>query len=159
MISKEQLQELTLQCIKDWEDVFLVDVSMKLQGSNSDLVVLLDGDGGIDVGRCGEVSRYLGDFIEENEMMDEKYRLEVSSPGIDHPLKLYRQYVKNIGRNLNITTFDGVMFKGKLLETMETGIVLRELKEEPKKANTYGEDRVEFRFDSIENARVLISFN
>ena len=139
--------------------MFLVDTEVKGQGGNATVIVLLDGDNGIDIDQCAEVSRYLGNYIEENEMMENKYRLEVSSPGIDQPLKLHRQFVKNIGRDLNVSTYEGDSIKGKLIEATEEGVVLNELIEQPKKANKYKEDRIELSFDTIEKAKVLISFN
>jgi ribosome maturation factor RimP len=64
------------------------------------------------------------------------YSLEVSSPGLDEPLKNFRQYQKNIGRPVEVITIDGLKREGKLLSTNEQEIVVEEIKGKGKKAET-----------------------
>jgi ribosome maturation factor RimP len=92
-------------------------------------------------------------------LFDEKYRLEVSSAGVDYPLKSPRQYSKNIGRDLSMTFLDGEDMKGKLVEVKEESFVVHELVEQPKMAAKYIEKDVEITFSSINKTKVLISFN
>lgn len=83
-------------------DAYLVDVSVKHDGRGKLVRVLIDTDAGITIAQCAEVSRELGRMIDATEALTESYRLEVSSPGIDQPLKLLRQYAKNVGRRYTV---------------------------------------------------------
>ena len=159
MISIEKLTALANQFIEELEGIFVVDAYIKGSDGNTKVTVLLDGDNGVNVDQCGSLSRQLGNYFEENELFDEKYRLEVSSAGIDFPLKFPRQYSKNIGRDLSITLLDGEDIKGKLIEVKEESFVIYEFKEEPKIAKKSLEKDVEITFNSINKTKVLISFN
>ncbi|MDB4835293.1 ribosome maturation factor RimP [Cyclobacteriaceae bacterium] len=159
MFSNQDLQNLTEDFIQELEGVFIVDTEIKGNDGNQTVVVLLDGDNGIDIDQCAQVSRALGNYLEENEIFETKYRLEVSSPGVDTPLKNIRQYIKNIGRDLVIETSDLEKIKGKLIRAEEEVIVINELVEQPKKANTYKKEEVVIPIKDINKAKVLISFS
>ena len=158
MVSNKKLEDIVLELIKDDESLFLVDVEVKGNDGNLTVVVHVDGDKGVDIDRCGQVSRELGDILEEEELIESKYRLEVSSPGIDQPIKLSRQYQKNIGRDFKLETLDEEQFKGKLVGITENTLVFNELTEHPKRPNKYSDKKVSFSLDNISKAKVLISF-
>ena len=92
-------------------DLFLVDVKMH---GNGKLMILVDGDNGVGIADCAAISRYVGFKLEEENVIETAYNLEVSSPGIDFPLSSQRQYNKNIGRDLAIKMADGAKREGKL---------------------------------------------
>lgn len=104
--------------------LFVVGISLKGTGGGQRLLVLLDGDQGVTIDQCSEVSRKLGAQIEEEELIRDQYTLEVSSAGVDHPLGSERQYRKNIGRNLRVTLKDGAKVEGKLLEVKSEEIMV-----------------------------------
>lgn len=104
-------------------DCFLVEIKQ----SPGKIVVLLDADSGLTIETCGKVSRFLEHHLEEEGLVGEKYVLEVSSPGLDQPLKLYRQYQKNIGREVDLLMEDGSKREGTLLEVAEDSIVINEI--------------------------------
>ena len=134
-------------------DLYLVDVKMHPNGK---LVILLDGDKGIGISECAQVSRYVGFKLEEENTIETAYNLEVSSPGIDAPLAMARQYVKNIGRNLGIKMADGSKREGKLSALTEDAIVIEEIiKEKGKKAETI---ESVIPLEQITETKVLISF-
>jgi ribosome maturation factor RimP len=81
---------------------FLVEVIVKHDGRGALIRVLIDTDAGITIDECAQVSHSLGRLIDAGEVVDGSYRLEVSSPGIDQPLKLLRQYAKNVGRRYTV---------------------------------------------------------
>ncbi len=113
-------------------DLFLV--SANLQG-NGKLIILVDGDQGIGIGECAQISRYVGFKLEEEDVIKTAYNLEVSSPGIDTPLTLVRQYAKNIGRTLAIKMADGTKREGKLNGLTEDALQIEEqIKQKGKKA-------------------------
>src|SRR6201986_2461782 len=134
-------------------DLFLVDVKMH---SNGKLVILVDGEKGIGIADCAQISRHVGFHLDEENIVEDAYNLEVSSPGIDAPLVLPRQYVKNIGRQLAIKMADGSKKEGKLTGMTEDAVIIEEvIKEKGKKAETI---EVVVPFSQITETKVLISF-
>ena len=151
---REQLLQITEQLLPD-ESLFIVDIkiSSKINGKVS---VLLYGDNGVSIDQCASVSRQLGGIIEEQNMIEAAYTLEVSSPGIDHPLMHIRQYKANIGRRLEIMLADSTKpIKGELKEVFEDKILIA--KEEKVKKKTEIED-IEVLLSNITEAKVLVSF-
>jgi len=134
-------------------DLFLVDVKMHANGK---LIILVDGEKGIGIADCAQISRYVGFKLEEENVLETAYNLEVSSPGIDAPLVLPRQYVKNVGRQLAIKMADGSKREGKLTGMAEDAIVIEEIKKEKgKKAETI---ESVIPLAEITETKVLISF-
>lgn len=129
------------------ESIFLVDIIVKGNSGNQKVVVLLDGDEGISIDECSRISRSVGNSIEEEELIGGKYILEVSSPGLDHPLKLHRQYVNNQGRTLSIETTEGEKIEGELKQVTDDSIVVEVKKE----------DRT-MSFKEISQSKVVVSF-
>jgi len=150
---EDRVKALVEAKIADREDLFLVGVKMHAGGR---LEVLVDGDGGIGIQECADISRYVGFQLEEENAISHPYRLEVSSPGIDTPLVLIRQYHKNVGREVQVTMDGGTIRKGKLAAVSEEGITLLEkVKEKGKKAV---EHHSVIPFENIKTTKVLISF-
>ena len=118
-------------------------------------MVFLDGDQGVNIDICAKVSRSLGDYIEQSDWIDTPYTLEVSSPGVDNPLKLLRQYPQHIGRNLQIKDKNQSVYEGTLLNVTENSILIEQTQGKGKKAIT---TQISIDFDKIETAKVLISF-
>jgi len=134
-------------------NLFLVDVKMHPNGK---LMILVDGDQGIGIDDCVAISRHVGFHLEEENAIDSAYNLEVSSPGIDTPLTLTRQYVKNIGRNLAIKMEDGKKREGKLNGLTEDAILIEEkITEKGKKAQV---TETVIPIKQIAETKVLISF-
>ena len=139
--------------IADRDDLFVVDVKMHANGT---LEVLVDGDQGISIQDCASISRHVGFRLEEDDTIAHAYRLEVSSPGIDRPLSMVRQYRKNKGRNIQVSMRDGLIKTGKLLEVTEDAITIVEtVKEKGKKAV---EQQQTIALENIISIKVLISF-
>ena len=134
-------------------DLFWVDIKMHPNGK---LIILLDGDKGVGIADCAAISRYVGFKLEEENVLDTAYNLEVSSPGIDTPLVLPRQYVKNIGRNLAIKMADGSKREGKLSSLTEDAIIIEENKKEKGKKAEQIESVIPL--SQITETKVVISF-
>src|ERR1700733_1851002 len=88
---------------------------------------LVDGEKGIGIADCAQISRHVGFHLEEENVIEQAYNLEVSSPGIDAPLVLTRQYVKNVGRQLAIKMADGSKKEGKLTGMTEDAVIIEEV--------------------------------
>jgi ribosome maturation factor RimP len=134
-------------------DVFLVNIKIK---PTNNFKVYLDADSGLSIEKCIKINRALYKIMEEKAMyLNGDFSLEVSSPGIDEPLKLLRQYKKNIGRNLEVILNDGAKKEGKLLEVTETTLTLEQHEGKGKKAVTVN---TLLEFEAIKQAKVMISF-
>ncbi|MET0394197.1 MAG: ribosome maturation factor, partial [Chitinophagaceae bacterium] len=116
MNSEGQIQALEQQInglIQADPDVFLVEVRIK---PTNNVKVFLDADNGMSIDRLIQYNRRLYKEIEESGFFPGgDFSLEVSSPGLDEPLKLHRQYRKNEGRYVEVLLQDGVKHEGKLV--------------------------------------------
>lgn len=150
---EQRVKELVEEKIADRDDLFIVSIAMQKNGV---LSILIDGDNGVPIADCVQISRHVGYHLEEENLIETAYRLEVSSPGVDFPLQMLRQYKKNVGRSVRIVTTDGAKREGKLVEVSEPAVVIEEkVKEKGKKAV---EVAVTVPFDEIKETKVLISF-
>ena len=109
---------------------FLVEISVK---PTNNIKVFVDADQGATIDQLSRINRVLYKWVEENLFPNGDFSIEVSSPGLDEPLKLERQYLKNIGREVEVLLKNGIKKEGKLLSISENEIVLEEEKGKGKK--------------------------
>ena len=152
---KEQIEDLVNVQLKG-SPYFLVNVGIAGVKSVPKITVWVDGDEGVRIDTCAEISRKLGQQLEERKLISTAYTLEVSSPGIDQPLKLLRQYKQHMGRKLKVTLKDGTIKTGTLTQVQEESIQLTEEKKTKKKNET--EPPAEIKLADIDKAFVLVSF-
>lgn len=132
---------------------FLVEVRIK---PTNNIKVFVDADEGVNLSNLVEYNRKLYKQIEESGLYpDGNFSLEVSSPGLDEPLRLRRQYKKNTGRYIDVTLQDGSKKEGKLLEATEDGIVIEWEEGKGKKKETKQESIL---FDQIKTTKIQIKF-
>jgi len=130
-------------------------VSVKIKPTNN-IKIFVDSDEGMSIEKCVKYNRKLYAQIEEKAIFpDGNFSLEISSPGVDEPLKLHRQYVKNKGRNVLVTFKDGSEKEGQLLEVTETDILIEQKTGKGKKAETH---QHVIPFDNIKATIVQIQF-
>lgn len=128
----DSVQQKIEAMLSSQADHFLVDIRIK---PTNNIKVFLDGDKGVGIDDLVKYNRALYKQLEEESMFpDGDFSLEVSSAGLDMPLKMHRQYVKNIGRELQVTMLDGTVKDGRLLSVTETDLVLEETRGKGKKA-------------------------
>jgi len=154
VITEGQIKALVEQKVEG-TNIFIVNV--KVSGSNA-IKVEVDSDDGLSIDKCVEVSRHIEGSLDREK---EDFELSVTSPGADQPLKLPRQYIKHIGRDLKVLKADQGKVTGKLIEANEeTFIVLETRKErlEGKKKKVTVEEKHEFAYNQIKEAKVVISF-
>lgn len=109
--------------------LFLVEIKVK---PTNNIKVFIDGDQGVRIDQLSQFNRRLyRQLEEENIFPNGDFSLELSSPGLEEPLKSHRQYLKNVGRDVEVFTTDGVKIEGKLLSVGEREIVLEEQKVNP----------------------------
>ena len=146
MIEKIKVLELINGAL-DGSDKFLV--SLKITPDNR-IFVDIDGDNGVNIDDCIELSRSIESQLDRDE---EDFELNVGSAGADMPLKLPRQYRRHIGRDLDVTTFDGEHLEAELIDADDEGICLRT--HATKK--TPAEDS-RLKYSDIKVAKVVIKF-
>jgi ribosome maturation factor RimP len=142
------------------EHLFLVEIKAN---KNKTIDVFVDSDAGLLLDEAAKMSRFLESHLDENLWFGDDYTLEVSSPGVGNPLKLKRQYHKNIGREVSVELLDSIKnAKGILQAVEEEAIVLTyteriTIEGTKKKKNVELEQRVPFA--NIKKTVVKISFN
>ena len=102
---------------------FLVEISVK---PTNNIKVFVDADQGAAIDQLSKINRALYKWVEENLFPNGDFSIEVSSPGLEEPLKLDRQYLKNIGRMVEIVLKNGLKKEGKLISVSENEIVAEE---------------------------------
>lgn len=107
----------------------LVDVVYEKEGSNWFLRVYIDKNGGVDIEECGQVSEKLSAILDEEDPIKEAYFLEVSSPGVERPLKKKEDFEKNIGKHVYIKVYEPIAkqkeFTGDLLALKDDTVTIR----------------------------------
>ena len=121
------------------------------------ITVLLDSDTGITIEECAEISRRLAHRLEELNVIENAYNLEVSSPGVDFPLTQPRQYLRQIGRILHVFLRDASTRTGRLEAVSETGLSLLEESLRGKQ-KVLASEPTELLFQDIDHSQVLVSF-
>jgi ribosome maturation factor RimP len=132
---------------------FLVEVRIK---PTNNVKVFIDADEGVILSDLIDYNRKLYKQLEESGLFPNgDFSLEVSSPGLDEPLKLFRQYKKNVGRFVDITMNDSSKKEGKLIEATEDGIVIETETGKGKKKEIKQESIL---FDQIKNTKIQVKF-
>jgi len=147
----EQIKQVATERFaeEDLSDCFLLDINQV----GKKLEVFIDTDDGVKFWQCQKLSRAIEAHLDEAGVLGEDYLLEVSSPGIDKPLQLKRQYPRNIGRELEITMAEDVVVTGKLLEVRGDEILI---KAKGAKKGMFKEKSIAFA--DIITTKVLVSF-
>lgn len=147
--NKKEIKE-KLQALVNDRGFLLIDLIIRGDKNNAILEVFVDNEEGVTTDNCADLSRELIALIEEEELIDTKYRLDVSSPGVERPLVFIEQFPKHLNRQFEVKyTIDGE--KKKLKGTL-TGVEGNTLSFEANKKE------VMIDFDKVTSAKVLISF-
>ena len=135
------------------EDVFLVYIKIK---PTNNFKIYIDADAGLPLEKCIKINRALYKQMEEMGLYpDGDFSLEVSSPGIDEPLKLIRQYIKNVGRFIEVVKLDDTRLEGKLLEANEEKISIEITEGKGKKMTV---NQLEVSISDIKQTKVQVKF-
>ena len=149
----EGLEKKIMSLIENEPEVFLVDVRIK---PTNNVKIFLDADNGLSIEKLVQYNRRLYKDLDESGFFPNgDFSLEVSSPGLDEPLKLHRQYQKNVGRNVEVTRRDGIKTEGKLINVTQHDIVIEEEKGKGKKKELVTRA---ISFDNIKTTTIQIKF-
>jgi len=150
----EKVKNLLAEALNERQDLFLINLSIL---EDNQIRVVIDGDKGVLVEDCIFISRAIEHNLDREE---EDFSLEVTSAGATSPLEHKRQYIKNIGRFLNIRT-SLKEFEGKLTQANDEGILLEWKAREPKpvgKGKVTVQKQEKILYGDIVKAKVMIKF-
>jgi ribosome maturation factor RimP len=154
MAFKEKVFRLLEEGLQEKPSIFLIDLTIT---DSCKIIVTLDGDNGVQLQDCIDVSRTLENNLDREE---QDFSLEVASVGVGSPLKMVRQYIKNIGRTL-IVKLATETIEAELVEVTDNFITLSWQAREPKKIGKGKETvqkRQEIPFSEIKQAVVTVTF-
>ncbi|WP_404452657.1 ribosome maturation factor RimP [Virgibacillus necropolis] len=146
--------ENLLQPILEEKNLELVDIEYVKEGKNWFLRIYIDKEGGIDIAECGDVSEKLSEKLDETDPITDAYFLEVSSPGVERPLKTESDFVKNVNKNVFVKLYEpidgGKEYEGILIDFTDN-IASIEYKIKTRKKV------VEIPFNKIAKARIAVT--
>ena len=152
---RRELEKIVVDNL-DNNALFLVNIEISENKGPKKVRVLVDSDEGLSIDHCAALSRKIAQAIEEKELIENAFTLEVSSPGLDYPLKFRRQYLKNIGRRLRVLLNDDNEKTGELMRVAEDSIVVNA--EQKAKSRKITCVETEINFSDIKKTNVLVSF-
>ena len=153
MITEELIRQYTNEQLEG-SNKFIISVKVR---NGNHITVVIDGDEPLRIEDCIAVSKHIESKYDREV---EDFELRVFSAGIDQPYVLLRQYIKNLGREVEVTLMDGTIHKGILLAADEQQIQLDEkaAKRKKKPIGTAGEEILTIPFSEIKQTKEIISF-
>lgn len=147
----EEKTEALVLPIMEANDFELVDVEYVKEGANWYLRVYADKEGGINIDDCVTISRSLEEKLDQEDFIEDAYILEVSSPGLGRPLKKEKDYLRSIGKSIDVKLYQAIEkqkeFTGILKESTQDHLVI-----------TVDEKDITFEKKSIASARLSLDF-
>ena len=154
-MDKEIIKRLVDEALEESENLYLIELSFL---DNSKILVEIDGDTGVNLKECIRINRYVEQNLDREE---EDFSLEVTSVDITKPLKVLRQYIKNIGKTLKVKMVDNRKFEGILKSVEDNEISLEWKAREPKpigKGKVTVDKKAVIAYKNIQEAKVKIIF-
>ena len=155
MTFKEKVKDLLEKALAENSQLFLIDLEFS---ETNKISVILDGDLGVNLQDCINVNKFLDNGLEGEEV---EYSIEVASAGVSSPLKLVRQYKKNIGRTLKVKTISQGDYEATLSDADSENATLSWSAREPKeigKGKVTVQKTISIPYTDIKEAVVIISF-
>lgn len=151
---RERIEGLVKDALAKNPSLFLIDLTIS---ADNRIRVIMDGDEGVTVEDCVEVSRAVESNLDESD----DFAIDVLSAGLSESLVLPRQYKKNIGRQLNILKKDGIRVKGEVVNATDEDCTITWTVREPKpvgKGKITVTKEAKVPYDDIKEAKVVITF-
>lgn len=144
----EKIEKL-IQPVLDKEGIELVDIEFKPRRNGSVLTIYIDKEGGVDLETCKRVSELISPILDVYDLIKSRYYLEVSSPGIERPLKKVKDFQRFVGSEVSVNTFNKIRgrkkFKGLLEKADENSIVVK-----------VDEEKYEIPYSEISKANLMV---
>jgi ribosome maturation factor RimP len=149
-IIKENIVRISNE-IAEKLNFFVIDINFRGDNRKKIIEVFVDAEKNIDADNLAEISREINSIIEKQDFLQQAYRLDVSTPGVDRPLKFLKQFPKHINRNFEVTYRAGDetrTINGKLLSAEREELTFLSDKKE-----------ILIEFKNVTTAKVIISFS
>jgi len=130
-LMKENLEKLLVPILAA-ENAELVEMQINGKAGNQTIKVFIDCEGGTTLERCTKISREFSDKLEVEDVIPGRYRIEVSSPGLDRPLKKMQDFSRNLNREVDVVYEDAMelkSFRGKIVDVSNEAVQLQGKKE------------------------------
>ena len=124
MTQLKDIIEKELNTYFENSNLFLVEVKVLTNGK---IEIFADGKTNITIDECAQISKHIHHFLEENNLMSDNLSLDVSSPGMDEPLKVPQQFQKQLNKKVDVVLKNGLKITGELISADESGIVIKEI--------------------------------
>jgi ribosome maturation factor RimP len=154
MIDKVSVNQLIGEYVHE-KELFLVDLNIS---PDNRIRIEIDSFAGISIDDCADLTQFIHSKLDRDE---EDYELEVSSAGIGSPFKIHQQYLKHVGREVDVVTAQGRKLNGVLKSVTEEGIQLtttQMVKPEGAKRKTTVHEDVYLTFKDIKTTKLIIRF-
>ena len=127
----EKIRELISNLLLE-NKMELVDILYRREAGNMVLRLLVDKEGGITLDDCAKLNEDVGNILDQENAMPDKYLLEVSSPGLDRHLKTKRDFQRVIGQRINVHTYEPIEdrrdYNGEVSEVDEENVIVSGVK-------------------------------
>ena len=148
MITAETIHELAQEKLAEGDN-YIVDIKVK---PGNKIIVLLDNLNGVSIKDCVEMSRQIESNLDREK---EDFELSVSSPGLDQPFKVVKQYIKNIGKEVALVTIENKKLIGTLLSANQNEVEIAVKEKEKGKTTT---NNYKLNYNQIKETKIVISF-
>ncbi len=152
MISKEEIAAL-VETLLEGSENYLVDIKVN---SGNIIIVEIDNDSGVSIDDCAKLSRSMEEKMDRET---EDFELEVGSAGLTSPFKVVRQYLKNIGNEVEVVTKEGKKLAGTLKSANETGFTItitKKVKPEGAKRKIEVEEEIGWSYTEVKSVKYLL---
>lgn len=103
----DRVKELIVDYLAE-HDIELVEMTYKRMQEGMTLRLLVDTPAGIRMDECEALNNFLSETLDRESVIEEHYLIEVSSPGLDRPMKTDRDFERNLGKEIEVTTYEPV---------------------------------------------------
>jgi len=147
----DKIKEIIEPALKE-EGAELVDIIYRPEAGGRVLRFLVDKEGGIELADCARLNEKISQILDEADIIQERYILEVDSPGIDRPFKTKRDFERALGRLVRVTLSERIMDKKEYIARLE------EISDAGVKIGVKKKGVIEIPFEKIVRAREEIEF-
>jgi ribosome maturation factor RimP len=154
MITKENIKDLIIDLIED-KNAFIVDIKV---GASNKINIEIDSIDGFSIDDCVEVSKLIDNNYDRDK---EDFELEVASAGLSEPFKVVRQYQKNVGKEIETLTNEGIKITGILSNVSDIDFEIEEskmVKVEGKKKKQSVIEKHTFSFNQVKSTKIIVKF-
>ncbi len=114
----EKIRTIVSNILQD-NKIELIDITYRREGRGNVLRIFADTANGITVAECARINEIVGEALDKDDIIGERYLLEVSSPGLDRPLKTKADLVRQKGKKVRVHTYVPVENRKEFIGTLE----------------------------------------